>query len=205
MTADAGWSSDPSGVHELRYWDGEQWTDHVSDGGSMTRAALDVESSTVELAPPPSPHATSPRSGPQWLGVLKNRWFILLALFFVGIPAAVGVAVVVTHDSTRAPAVVEPFDTSDAACETWWRANVSAARDGWDDAKLRREVGRIAESTELIDAQLAGYLRAIATNDARDVVSENIELAYQRCIRLQWRGATDAELAIIGSPTPPTR
>ncbi len=27
------WHPDPSGRHQLRYWDGQRWTDHVSDGG----------------------------------------------------------------------------------------------------------------------------------------------------------------------------
>jgi len=27
------WSPDPTGRHELRYWDGVRWTQHVSDGG----------------------------------------------------------------------------------------------------------------------------------------------------------------------------
>lgn len=27
------WSPDPYGRHQMRYWDGEQWTAHVSDGG----------------------------------------------------------------------------------------------------------------------------------------------------------------------------
>ena len=31
--APATWLADPRGRHELRYWDGTQWTDHVSDGG----------------------------------------------------------------------------------------------------------------------------------------------------------------------------
>ncbi|MFE5339964.1 phospholipid scramblase-related protein [Isoptericola sp. NPDC056578] len=29
----ADWYADPSGRHELRYWDGVQWTHHVSSGG----------------------------------------------------------------------------------------------------------------------------------------------------------------------------
>jgi uncharacterized protein YxjI len=32
-TAPAGWHPDPQGRHELRYWDGSKWTDHVSDAG----------------------------------------------------------------------------------------------------------------------------------------------------------------------------
>jgi Protein of unknown function (DUF2510) len=30
----AGWLADPSGRHELRYWSGTQWTEHVSDSGA---------------------------------------------------------------------------------------------------------------------------------------------------------------------------
>lgn len=29
----AGWHPDPQERHELRYWDGSEWTDHVSDAG----------------------------------------------------------------------------------------------------------------------------------------------------------------------------
>jgi hypothetical protein len=29
----AGWLEDPTSRHELRYWDGSAWTDHVSDAG----------------------------------------------------------------------------------------------------------------------------------------------------------------------------
>ena len=32
----AGWHPDPHGRHQLRYWDGNGWTDHVSDGGVQT-------------------------------------------------------------------------------------------------------------------------------------------------------------------------
>ena len=29
----AGWLADPTGRHELRYWNGAAWSDHVSDAG----------------------------------------------------------------------------------------------------------------------------------------------------------------------------
>ena len=47
MTA-AAWHPDPTGRHELRYWDGSQWTEHVSDGGVQ---------STSPLTPPEEPAA----------------------------------------------------------------------------------------------------------------------------------------------------
>lgn len=33
----AGWYADPMGRHEHRYWDGEQWTDHVSSHGRQSQ------------------------------------------------------------------------------------------------------------------------------------------------------------------------
>lgn len=35
MSAPANWHPDPTGRHQLRYWDGTQWTAHVSDNGSQ--------------------------------------------------------------------------------------------------------------------------------------------------------------------------
>jgi len=32
----AGWLADPTGRHELRYWDGTAWTAHVSDTGAQS-------------------------------------------------------------------------------------------------------------------------------------------------------------------------
>lgn len=37
----ADWYPDPSGAHELRYWDGERWTDGVTDGDVVGRDPLD--------------------------------------------------------------------------------------------------------------------------------------------------------------------
>jgi hypothetical protein len=33
MSHPPAWYRDPSGRHELRYWNGTEWTDHVSDAG----------------------------------------------------------------------------------------------------------------------------------------------------------------------------
>jgi Scramblase/Protein of unknown function (DUF2510) len=33
MTSPAQWHPDPTGRHQLRYWDGSRWTDHVSTNG----------------------------------------------------------------------------------------------------------------------------------------------------------------------------
>lgn len=41
MTA-AAWHPDPTGRHELRYWDGSQWTDHVSDQGVQSTSPVNA-------------------------------------------------------------------------------------------------------------------------------------------------------------------
>ena len=38
----AGWHPDPLGRHEYRYWDGSEWTDHVSDGGEQGLDPMEV-------------------------------------------------------------------------------------------------------------------------------------------------------------------
>ncbi|HWU22613.1 MAG TPA: DUF2510 domain-containing protein, partial [Nocardioides sp.] len=40
----ANWHPDPTGRHELRYWDGTQWTEHVSDQGTVGSDPLEASS-----------------------------------------------------------------------------------------------------------------------------------------------------------------
>lgn len=42
MTA-AAWHPDPTGRHELRYWDGSQWTEHVSDQGVQSTSPVNAD------------------------------------------------------------------------------------------------------------------------------------------------------------------
>jgi uncharacterized RDD family membrane protein YckC len=44
------WSPDPLGRHEYRYWDGSQWTEHVSDNGMVA--------TDPPIAPPPGSGST---------------------------------------------------------------------------------------------------------------------------------------------------
>jgi hypothetical protein len=57
--AEASWLPDPTGAHELRFWNGVDWTEHVSDQGTTDHDPL-----TTELPPPadafPPPPAPPP-------------------------------------------------------------------------------------------------------------------------------------------------
>jgi Protein of unknown function (DUF2510)/Short C-terminal domain len=55
--ADANWLADPSGTHELRYWNGSAWTEHVSDRGTTGQDPLAAEYPPPlnGFPPPPTP------------------------------------------------------------------------------------------------------------------------------------------------------
>ena len=191
-----GWFDDPTGAHELRYWDGDEWTEHVSDGGAPSRAPFE------RAALPPARVDRTPQSSSR--SVFKVALVVAFALLLVGAPVVLAVVAANSGDSNDT--VVEPFDNPDAACEAWWRANVAAAREGWEDARLRAELRRLAEAAENIDAELATFLRNVATANDTAAVSDNSQAAYQRCVGLhRWRGATDEELAALANPSRPTR
>jgi Protein of unknown function (DUF2510)/Short C-terminal domain/Bacterial PH domain len=71
--AEASWLPDPSGGHELRYWDGTAWSEHVSDGGTTAQDPL-----TTAYPPPGSPPSSPPTSAaptagkPSWKDRLKQ-------------------------------------------------------------------------------------------------------------------------------------
>ncbi|NGN93789.1 DUF2510 domain-containing protein [Nocardioides sp. KC13] len=49
---DAAWYPDPTGQAELRYYDGSQWTEHVSTGGQQSTAPLTPPQATVAQEAP---------------------------------------------------------------------------------------------------------------------------------------------------------
>ncbi len=69
MSTEASWLSDPSAMHDLRYWDGAAWTEHVIDAGAQSvdppppglPAPL---AAPAAPPPPPPPAAASPPDAP---------------------------------------------------------------------------------------------------------------------------------------------
>jgi len=60
---DASWQPDPSGAHELRYWNGTDWTEHVSDQGATGQDPLAAPLPPplpAPVAPPPPPVVPGP-------------------------------------------------------------------------------------------------------------------------------------------------
>ncbi len=77
QTNPPGWHPDPLGRHEYRYWDGSQWSDHVSDRGTtgvdpvvataptpQTETAVPDIASAAKVPAATVPAATVPSAGP---------------------------------------------------------------------------------------------------------------------------------------------
>jgi hypothetical protein len=56
----AGWHPDPAGVHELRYFDGSAWTDHISTAGVTGLHTLPAQAAQAAPAPAPAAQAAAP-------------------------------------------------------------------------------------------------------------------------------------------------
>ena len=67
MSVDAGWLPDPTGGHQVRYWDGAAWSEHVSDGGTTATDPLPAG------APPPPPPAAESPVAPAGKGGWKDK------------------------------------------------------------------------------------------------------------------------------------
>ncbi|MXW57170.1 MAG: DUF2510 domain-containing protein [Acidimicrobiia bacterium] len=79
----SSWEPDPTGRHQYRWFDGEEWTDQVADDGvqsvdPITSSEADLPRETPPSAPPPGsvPGASPPDSGslpPDPLSMLASK------------------------------------------------------------------------------------------------------------------------------------
>lgn len=61
----ADWHPDPTGRHELRYWDGSQWTEHVSDQGKQSTSPMDAAPPQQAQQHQPAQHQPQHQGQPQ--------------------------------------------------------------------------------------------------------------------------------------------
>lgn len=71
----AGWFDDPHGKHDLRYWDGSAWSEHVHDRDPM---APQVQTPARAAAVAPSATAATPTSTAT--GLDGRKWAVLIAV-----------------------------------------------------------------------------------------------------------------------------
>lgn len=76
--ADAGWSNDPTGRHELRYFDGTNWSGYVSDDGRQANDPFEDDATTEQVSTGPAiaapseqaDESASPRRWPWVVGIV---------------------------------------------------------------------------------------------------------------------------------------
>lgn len=117
----SSWEPDPTGRHQYRWWDGEQWTDQVADDGvqsvdpvSITEANLPRDAPPLPPPPPgsvpgvPMPGSRSGTPDPLSMLASKGRRFgaylleIPLALVTLGIGYLIWMLVVWARGQTPA-------------------------------------------------------------------------------------------------------
>ncbi len=71
----ADWHPDPTGRHEMRYWDGSQWTEHVVDNGVQSTSPLEAAPAQQQPVQPQQQaqqQATRPGAGADALAGIRG-------------------------------------------------------------------------------------------------------------------------------------
>lgn len=90
----AGWLPDPGGKHGYRYWDGQLWTDQVSNAGSQEADQLTEQPAapTAQPAPAPSqPSAIQPWSSGVRIAVFGGAAMLALGSLLTWVKASAGI------------------------------------------------------------------------------------------------------------------
>jgi hypothetical protein len=94
---DASWQPDPTRRHEYRWWDGQQWTEHVSDGGQTSVDPISAPPAPV-VPPAPAPlHFAAPlppAGGPVTTPKTRGKGLIVGVAIAAALLVAGAVAVV---------------------------------------------------------------------------------------------------------------
>jgi len=100
--SNAGWHPDPLARHQLRYFDGEQWTPHVVDEGVLSfdplaASTLDEVDDTATDSPSGSPTTARAR---------RVRGLVLVAILVVVVGAALGAVAFASSSSAKTTTTV---------------------------------------------------------------------------------------------------
>jgi hypothetical protein len=120
--ANSGWYSDPRGSYLYRYWNGTQWTNQISNGG--THSGLDPD----PLAPgmittPPAPGTAAPSVTPPpqpTVQVTQSRGSSVgtIIAIILAVAAIILVIVLITNSDDSSTEDTQPPATTEAPATT---------------------------------------------------------------------------------------
>src|SRR5438094_9505988 len=99
----AGWHPDPFGRHQLRYFDGEQWTPHVVDGNDISFDQL--APSTPEVARDEATSDSRSRTRTQ-TRTRRVQWLVLAGIILLVGAATLGTLAFAVSSGTQTAKVV---------------------------------------------------------------------------------------------------
>jgi hypothetical protein len=95
--SNAGWHPDPLARHQLRYFDGEQWTPHVVDESVLSFDPL-TASTPVEVD---DTATDSPSGSPTRARARRVRGLVIVAILVVVVGAALGAVAFASSSSSK--------------------------------------------------------------------------------------------------------
>lgn len=103
----AGWHPDPSGKTQSRWWDGSQWTSHVTtQPGSGTSSAPDPDARPT----PPPLHSRKWKDVPRTLAI--SAFMVAIVALALVIGSAVGLHSVISRQSSQERAAISQLQAA---------------------------------------------------------------------------------------------
>jgi len=134
-----GWYRDPTGRHELRYWDAARWTSYVADQGRQSNDSIVGD----YAAPIAAESASAPRRGVRGRGPGRWSWafsgcVVAIAVLVIG---CAGVIIVAVNDAKHELTAQERRHAIS-------QAQFDAIPLGISEAEVRSRLGKEPQNTQ---------------------------------------------------------
>ncbi len=114
----SGWYSDPKGSYLYRYWNGVQWTEQISNGGTHSGVDADPIAPGMMTTPPApgtaAPSATPPPQPTVQVTQTRGSSFGTIIAVILAVAAIVIVIALVVNSGDDSTSDTEPPQTTEA-------------------------------------------------------------------------------------------
>jgi hypothetical protein len=131
------WAADPTAKHDYRYWDGSEWTEHVSDGDAPP-PGVPTTLSPPRPAPPAEPNPARAQARHRRRRSIRRAFWLGMFLGAALVGAGLAVAVLVFHVSANATHATK--STSARTTTTSQAVTTTTVKPGRPPQQVRVEV-----------------------------------------------------------------